>query len=132
MLASFSALTAQSDDAVKLKQWAIPLVNAGHPLAMRAGNLQLSWVASEAGIDRQKFYPGRGPQDLHDLIAALCEYAKSTSTSSTASSRKPGSDVSALRVALKAQHLKARELKAEINRLKLMHDLTHSGKPMVY
>ncbi|MGE8067119.1 hypothetical protein [Pseudomonas sp. NPDC089569] len=132
MLANFSALTAQSDDAVKLKKWAISMLTEGHPLAMRAGNLQLSWVASESGIDRQKFYPGRGPKDLHELIAALSEYAKSGPTSSTGSSRKPGNDVSALRVALKAQHLKSRELKAEINRLKLMHDLIHSGKPMVY
>jgi hypothetical protein len=132
LLANFSALTAQSDDAVKLKKWAISVLSEGHPLAMRAGNLQLSWVASESGIDRQKFYPGRGPKDLHDLIAALSEYAKSCPSSSTGSSRKPGNDVSALRAALKAQHLKSRELRAEVNRLKLMHDLIHSGKPMVH
>ncbi|MEB0043589.1 hypothetical protein [Pseudomonas sp. MH10] len=117
---------------MKLKKWAIQFLSTGNTLVMRAGNLQLSWVASESGIDRQKFYVGRGPKDLQELIAALSEYAKSGSSSSIGPTRKSDNDVSALRVALAAQHQKSRELKAEVNRLKLMHDLTHSGKPLVY
>lgn len=99
---------------------------------MRAGSLQLSWVASETGIDRQKFYPGRGPKDLHGLLTALSDYAKSATPTPTGTSRKSDNNVSALRVALAAQHQKSRELKAEVSRLRLMHDLIHSGKPLVY
>lgn len=98
---------------------------------MRAGSLQLSWVASEIGIDRQKLYPGRGPGDLQDLIPILSKYAKSIVHSSTTTNGKINNDVTGLRTALAVQHKKVHELKAEVSRLKLVHDLIHSGAPLV-
>ena len=130
-LESFSKMTASSDEAIRLKAWALSAVVEDRFMVMRAGNLQLSWVASEIGIDRQKLYPGRGPGDLQDLISILSKYAKSIVHSSTTTNKKVSNDVTGLRTALAVQHKKVHELKAEVSRLKLMHDLIHSGKPLV-
>ena len=126
-----SKVTAFSDEAIRLKTWALSVIAEGRFMVMRAGNLQLSWVASEIGIDRQKLYPGRGPGDLQDLIPILSKYAKSIVRSSTTTNRKVNNDVTGLRTALAVQHKKVHELKAEVSRLKLVHDLIHSGAPLV-
>ena len=130
-LENFLKVTAFSDEAIRLKTWALSVIAEGRFMIMRAGSLQLSWVASEIGIDRQKLYPGRGPGDLQDLIPILSKYAKSIVHSSTTTNGKINNDVTGLRTALAVQHKKVHELKAEVSRLKLVHDLIHSGAPLV-
>lgn len=131
-LESFSSLVAVSEDAVNFQKWAVAYLSESAPLVLRAGSLQLSWAAAESGVPRQKFYPGRGPVDLQELISALGIYAKSAPTLQTGFARKSDDSVSGLRAALASQHRKSRALRAELCRINVLHDLVHSGRPLVY
>lgn len=112
-----------------MKQWIIESVMADRPLVKRAGRLQLSWLAAELKIDRQKFYAGRGPEDLQELLQTLTLLA--TLEQEGKKDRDSNSETSGLRAALISQQKKIRSLQAEIKRLQNVEDQMHAGKAVV-
>ncbi len=96
------------------------------PLVKRAGRLQLSWLAAELKIDRQKFYVGRGPDDLQEALQILTLIA--TLEQEGKKDRNINNENSGLRAALISQQRKIRALQAEIKFLQNIDDRVHAGK----
>lgn len=112
-----------------MKHWVIESVMTDRPLIKRAGRLQLSWLAAELQIDRQKFYLDRGPDDLQEVLQVLTSLAKLSLECKQ--DKNFYAETSGLRAALISQHKKIRSLQAEIKRLQNVDDSVHAGKAVV-
>nr|WP_241150538.1 hypothetical protein [Pseudomonas viridiflava] len=71
------AMAPNLESAKQLRQVALEIIESGQPVPMRAGKINLAWLAGTVGLTRQVFYEGRGGRDLSQIADLLLEHLRS-------------------------------------------------------
>lgn len=124
------AMTPQLESARKLRLVALEVIESGKGVPMRAGKINLAWLAGTVGLTRQVFYEGRGGQELSQIADLLLEHVRSQP------SAKPHTQydksLASLRTEIQLLRTQLRDAEQALQRSAFREEIIRSGKILTF
>ncbi|KWS17263.1 hypothetical protein AL064_26150 [Pseudomonas syringae pv. syringae] len=123
-------MTPQLESARKLRLVVLEVIESGKGVPMRAGKINLAWLAGTVGLTRQVFYPGRGGEELSQIADLLLEHVRSQS--STKPHTQYDKSLASLRTEIQLLRTKLREAEQAIQCAAFREEIIRSGKILTF
>lgn len=124
------AMTPKLESACRLRLVTLEIIESGKGVPMRAGKINLSWLAGTVGLTRQVFYTGRGGPELTQIADLLLEHMQFQT------SMKPRTQydksLASLRTELQLLRTQLREAERAIRRSAFREEIIRSGKILTF
>lgn len=124
------AMTPELESAKKLRLVALEVIELGQGVPMRAGKINLAWLAGTVGLTRQVFYAGRGGQELSQIADLLLEHVRSQP--STKAHRQYDKSLASLRTEIQLLRTQLRDAERALQRAAFREELIRAGKILTF
>lgn len=124
------AMAPELESAKKLRQVALEIIELGKAVPMRAGRINLAWLAGTVGLTRQVFYAGRGGQELPQIADLLLEHLRSQP--STRPHTQYDKSLASLRTEIQVLRTQLRNADEALQRAAFREELIRSGKIITF
>ncbi|MDF3871439.1 hypothetical protein [Pseudomonas putida] len=123
-------MTPELESAKKLRLVALEVIELGQGVPMRAGKINLAWLAGTVGLTRQVFYAGRGGPELSQIADLLLEHVRSQP--STKAHRQYDKSLASLRTEIQLLRTQLRDAERALQRAAFREELTRAGKILTF
>lgn len=124
------AMTPQLESARKLRMVVLEVIESGKGVPMRAGKINLAWLAGTVGLTRQVFYPGRGGEELSQIADLLLEHVRSQS--STKPHTQYDKSLASLRTEIQLLRTQLRDAQRALQCAAFREEIIRSGKILTF
>lgn len=124
------AMTPQLESARKLRLVVLEVIESGKGVPMRAGKINLAWLAGTVGLTRQVFYPGRGGEELSQIADLLLEHVRSQS--STKPHTQYDKSLASLRTEIQLLRTQLRDAERALQCAAFREEIMRSGKILTF
>jgi hypothetical protein len=124
------AMTPQLRSARKLRLVVLEVIESGKGVPMRAGKINLAWLAGTVGLTRQVFYPGRGGEELSQIADLLLEHVRSQS--STKPHTQYDKSLASLRTEIQLLRTQLRDAQRALQCAAFREEIIRSGKILTF
>ncbi|WP_017906078.1 hypothetical protein [Pseudomonas asplenii] len=120
----------QLESARKLRLVVLEVIESGKGVPMRAGKINLAWLAGTVGLTRQVFYPGRGGEELSQIADLLLEHVRSQP--STKPRTQYDKSLASLRTEIQLLRTKLRDAERALQCAAFREEIIRSGKILTF
>lgn len=124
------AMTPQLESARKLRLVVLEIIESGKGVPMRAGKINLAWLAGTVGLTRQVFYPGRGGEELSQIADLLLEHVQSQP--STKPHTQYDKSLTSLRTEIQLLRTQLHDAERALQRSAFREEIIRSGKILTF
>ena len=124
------AMTPELGSAKRLRQVALEIIESGKSVRMRAGKINLAWLAGTVGLTRQVFYEGRGGPELSHIAELLLEHVRSQP--STKAHSQYDKSLASLRTEIQLLRTQLRDAERGLQRAAFREEIIRSGKILTF
>ncbi|ROM29968.1 hypothetical protein BK645_13695 [Pseudomonas protegens] len=118
------------ESAKRLRQVALEIIESGKSVRMRAGKINLAWLAGTVGLTRQVFYEGRGGPELSQIAELLLEHVRSQP--STKAHSQYDKSLASLRTEIQLLRTQLRDAERGLQRAAFREEIIRSGKILTF
>ncbi|MCO7504759.1 MULTISPECIES: hypothetical protein [unclassified Pseudomonas] len=123
-------MTPALESAKKLRLVALEVIESGQDVPMRAGKINLAWLAGTVGLTRQVFYAGRGGPELSQIADLLLEHVRSQP--SMKAHRQYDKSLASLRTEILLLRTQLREAERALQRAAFREELIRAGRILTF
>lgn len=124
------AMKPELESAKRLRQVALEIIESGKSVPMRAGKINLAWLAGTVGLTRQVFYEGRGGPELPQIAELLLEHVRSQP--STKAHSQYDKSLASLRTEIQLLRTQLRDAERGLQRAAFREEIIRSGKILTF
>lgn len=124
------AMAPELESAKRLRQVALEIIESGKGVPMRAGKINLAWLAGTVGLTRQVFYEGRGGHELPQIAELLLEHLRSQP--STKAYSQYDKSLASLRTEIQLLRTQLRDAERSLQRAAFREEIIRSGKILTF
>lgn len=124
------AMTPQLESAQKLRLVALEVIESDKGVPMRAGKINLAWLAGTVGLTRQVFYEGRGGHELSQIADLLLEHLRSQP--STKPHTQYDKSLASLRTEIQLLRTQLRDAERALQRSVFREEIIRSGRILTF
>lgn len=124
------AMTPQLESARKLRLVVLGVIESGKGVPMRAGKINLAWLAGTIGLTRQVFYPKRGGEELSQIANLLVEHVRSQP--STKPHTQYDKSMASLRTEIQLLRTQLRDAERALQRSAFREEIIRSGRILTF
>lgn len=124
------AIAPSLESGRQLRQVALEIIELGQAVPMRAGKINLAWLASTVGLTRQVFYEGRGGQELAKIADLLLKHVRSRP--STKARTPYDKSLASLRTEIQLLRTQLRDADRALQSAAFREEIVRSGKILTF
>lgn len=124
------AMKPELESAERLRQVALEIIESGKSVPLRAGKINLAWLAGTVGLTRQVFYEGRGGPELPQIAELLLEHVRSQP--STKAHSQYDKSLASLRTEIQLLRTLLRDAEHGLQRAAFREEIIRSGKILTF
>lgn len=124
------AMAPELESAKKLRLVALEVIESGQGVPMRAGKINLAWLAGTVGLTRQVFYAGRGGPELSQIADLLLEHVRSQP--SMEAHRQYDKSLASLRTEIQLLRTQLRDAERALQRAAFREELIRAGRILTF
>ena len=124
------AMKPKLESAKRLRQVALEIIESGKSVPMRAGKINLAWLAGTVGLTRQVLYEGRGGRELSQIAALLLEHLRSQPF--TKAQPQYDKSLASLRTEIQQFRTQLRDAERGLQRAAFREEIIRSGKILTF
>lgn len=124
------AMKPKLESAKRLRQVALEIIESGKSVPMRAGKINLAWLAGTVGLTRQVFYERRGGPELSQIAELLLEHVRSHP--STKAHSQYDKSLASLRTEIQLLRTQLRDAERGLQRAAFREEIIRSGKILTF
>ncbi|WPU60485.1 hypothetical protein SQW15_00425 [Pseudomonas asiatica] len=123
-------MAPELESAKKLRLVALEVIESGQGVPMRAGKINLAWLAGTVGLTRQVFYAGRGGPELSQIAVLLLEHVRSQP--SMEAHRQYDKSLASLRTEIQLLRTQLRDAERALQRAAFREELIRAGRILTF